>query len=51
MSIPVLDFSPPDQCQTPFCIAEPHDDSIHVDYTGCTWDSDTGEIISGHDGE
>lgn len=51
MSIIHLDFSPPDQCQEMFCIAEPHDDPIHVDGTGATWDSDTGELISGHDGE
>lgn len=51
MSIAILDFSPPDQCPEPFCIAAPHRDSIHVDCTGATWDSDTGELISGHDGE
>lgn len=51
MGIAVVDLSADDQCQTPLCIAAPHDDPIHVDYTGATWDDDTGWLISGHDGE
>jgi hypothetical protein len=47
-----LDFSPPDQCQEMFCIAVPHPgDPWHVDITGTVWDSDTDELIVGHDGE
>lgn len=46
-----LDFSPPDQCQTMFCISEPHEGTRHVDYTGAVWDEVTGELISGWDGE
>lgn len=46
-----VDFSPPDQCPVMFCFLEPHEGDLHVDYTGCTFNSVTGEIISGHDGE
>lgn len=51
--VTILKYNPaiPGQCREMFCISEPHDDSIHCDYTGTTWDSATGDIISGHDGE
>lgn len=51
MDIVHVDFSPPDQCPVMFCFLEPHGGDLHVDYTGCTFNAVTGEIISGHDGE
>lgn len=51
MNIVYVDFSPPDQCQTMFCILSLHEGDLHVDYTGTTWNEETGELIFYHDGE